>query len=230
MRTSLGIKTKISTKTAVALIAGAVILAAAAAGGFSFRNSSRGGLFSTPGYGSPSVYLDVRFATRAGYGKAVPGDTGVKFADYGIRAVGADITVSDFNPMLLVQDVLSSNPFTIGTDGLLVAHERLTNCLLRDKATGNVISGPVYPGLVSPPVPFLLMTDDFTLSAGQSMKLTLECDFTTVPVNGPTDALAVNVAVPNDIVAKEAYPSLVPVPVQLTSTNGNPPAYYILEQ
>src|SRR3989338_9928572 len=105
MPTLIGTKTKISTKTAVALVAGAVILAAAAAGGFSARNKSGGGFFATQGYGpGGSAYLDVRFATRPGFGKAVPGDTGVKFADYCVKDVGADITIFDFNPMLLVQD------------------------------------------------------------------------------------------------------------------------------
>ena len=56
MKTLLGTKTKISTKTAVALVAGAVILAAAAAGGFSFKNkrSLNGDTagYNTPGYNS----------------------------------------------------------------------------------------------------------------------------------------------------------------------------------
>ncbi|HBL39133.1 TPA: hypothetical protein DDZ10_00460 [Candidatus Uhrbacteria bacterium] len=229
MPTLIGTKTKISTKTAVALAAGAVILAAAAAGGFSVRNKSGNGFFATQGYGPGNAYLDVRFSTRPGFGKATPGDTGVKFADYRVKAVGTDITIFDFNPMLLVQDTLSSSPFTIGTDGALVAEEHLTNCVLKDRSTGNVMSGPLFSGSGIAPA-FLLFTDDFTLSAGQTMNLTLECDFTAVPVSGSSDALAVNFATPNDIVAKEAYPSLVPVPVQMTSTNGNPPAYYILEQ
>ncbi|OGL89246.1 hypothetical protein A3I45_03750 [Candidatus Uhrbacteria bacterium RIFCSPLOWO2_02_FULL_53_10] len=70
--------------------------------------------------------------------------------------------------------------------------------------------------------------DDFTLAAGQTMKLQLFCDMTLAPPNGLNDAFAVDIGLPNNIAAVEPPPSYAPITVTLPSPNGNPPRAYVL--
>ena len=219
-------KLKIDTKVAVALAAGAVVLAAAAAGGFSFKKDAKRGFFATQGYSSGRTYLDVRFGS-SGAIKAQPGDTGVVMGEYKLKAVGTDLTVSDFNVGMLVQDVPSSAPFGLGIDGPLPveADEHLSECVLIDSNTGNTMMGPVYPSL-STSSTHLLFTDDFYMTQGQTLKLSLECNFNGFPPNGNEDRFAVDILTRTDVTAVD--PSSSPVWVALTTSNGNPPNYQVV--
>lgn len=228
MPTFLGTKRKIQTKTAVALVAGAVVLAAAIAGGVGLKNSGRSGFFATQAYIPPAgTYLDVRFASK-GYGKASPGDTSVDMGVWKMKAMRGDVTVSDFNISMLVQDVVSGSPYAMGVDGSVEADDHLTNCLMRDISNNTIFSGPISPpsanGMDSTR---MLFSDDFTLAMGQAINLRVECDFTTVPPNGNSDRFAGNITNTTYVNAIEPMPSLAPVPVVLSGTNGNPPKYYV---
>jgi len=218
-------KTKLSTKTVVALVAGTVILAAAIAGGFSVKNGSRSGFFSNQAYApNNQPHLELKFAS-AGYAKASPGDTGVNFGEYRLKAVGADALISDMNFVGLVQDVPASTAYAIGADGSVNFENRVTNCKVMNTTNGATISGPIFS-----PFPYassgLQFDDDFTLSAGSALFLRVECDITNIAVNGPQDLFAQDGSLLSTISASNLATNAV-MPLVVISSNGNPPGYYV---
>lgn len=225
-------KTRVNTKIAVALVAGAVILAAAAATGVSMKKSY-GGLFkTTPGYGPGGrSSLEVSFVSQRGYNKVSPGDTNVALGEFRFEALGGDVLVTDFNPSVLVQDTSATSTFQQGVNGGLKGSSHFNSCVLKDFATGIVIMGPVQATSIYMNIPF---TDDFTIAKGNWMDLQVSCDFSSEAANGPSDFLATDILSVNDITALSvSLPSPVPggpVSVTLNSQNGNPPSTYVVLQ
>lgn len=227
MKTLLGTKTKISTKTAVALVAGAVILAAAAAGAFSTKNGGRGSFFGTQGYGpARQPYLELTFFSN-GYVKASPGDTSINFGEYRLKAIGADAYVGDVNLIMLAQDVPSSNPYGTGSDGAINMENNIHNCLLRDSNSGTVVSGPVFMPLSVPGSGNLNFDDDFTLAAGNSIYFDVECDLTTTPPSGMQDRFALDASLLSSVGGYDPATN-INLPLVVQSSNGNPPQYYVV--
>ena len=173
---------------------------------------------------SSAIGLEVHFTQPAGSIVVEPGDGEVVLGQYVLGAAGADITVHDFNPTLLVQDVYSSGPFSVGVDGVAEIKPHLEDCKFKFNSSGNVVMGPLSGyQITTTQLPF---TDDFYISDGEKVTLDLTCDMATVAPFGLSDYLAVYLASTSDIVATDMATGNA-VTVTQFENNGISPDYYV---
>ncbi len=184
------------------------------------------GTFTT-GTNSSGAALDIAFTQASGSVFVNPGDTAT-FGAYTFTATGGDVEVQNIEiPLLILDDIDSVAPFSEINDGFAVAADHFDPlaCTLKD-TTGNVWAGPdsISGGSLGIPAR-ASFTDDFTVTAGSSVELNLECEFNSVPAYGGSDAFAINLISGSDVVARDS--SNNSVAPTISATNGNPPDYRV---
>jgi len=179
-------KTKVSTKTKVALAIGALGLAAA------------GSVMAAIPTGPGLTILE----TRSGNQEYVQGNDNVVLTTMDFHASKIDLNITDYQFEVIGDDDASFS--TIENDARAI--DMFDNCTLKETGTETVIGGPIAPDGSN----MLVFTDDFSILAGTSVNAYIECQSANNVTSGDDDIYAARISKRTWVTYTDSSSTIIP--------------------